>query len=350
MKRMHNKTSPRKDEHLKICNELDVNYDLISPGFEKISITEELSNFSDVTPDIVNLEASLFGKKIDFPLIISGITGGSEEGKKINKSIAKVCDKFNIAMGVGSQRAAIEEPQLASTYQVREYAPNIPLIGNLGVAQLLDKTNGEKVKLAVEMIDADALALHINPLQEYVQYEGDKQLSNIISPLESIIQESNYPIIIKGVGFGFSLNDMKIIGKLGAKYVDIAGAGGTNWTKIEFYRHKKEFSFSNEFVNLGISTVESLKNAVFVQQSFPYKIIASGGIWSGINAVKALLLGADYIGFALPIVKAYYNKGEEGIESFLSVFLIEMKIVLAMMGIKNIKQLNERKKKFLSSQ
>ncbi|UJG40334.1 MAG: type 2 isopentenyl-diphosphate Delta-isomerase [Candidatus Heimdallarchaeum aukensis] len=347
---MPNKTSPRKDEHLKICNELDVNYDLISPGFEKVSISDELSNFSDVTPDMVKLETSLFGKKIDFPVIISGITGGSEEGKKINKSIAKVCNEFNIAMGVGSQRAAIEDPQLVSTYQVREYAPNIPLIGNLGVAQLLDKTNGEKVKLAVEMIDADAIALHINPLQEYVQYEGDKHFTNMIPSLRHIVQNSSFPIIIKGVGFGFSFKDMQIIGKIGAKYVDIAGAGGTNWTKIELYRHKKEFGFSNDFVNLGISTVETLRNAVLVQQTYPYKIIASGGIWSGINAVKALLLGADYVGLALPIVKAFYHKGEEGIKSFLSTFITEMKIVLAMMGIRDLSQLNKRKKKFLSHQ
>ncbi|MCK5409947.1 MAG: alpha-hydroxy-acid oxidizing protein, partial [Candidatus Heimdallarchaeota archaeon] len=228
-------TSSRKDEHLKICVEKDVKYDNVTSGFDNFTIRPNI--LTKILPDDVDLSTTFLDKSMDSPLLIAGMTGGSEKGKEINKIIAKVCDEFNIGMGVGSQRAAIENPVLIDSFQVRDNAENIPILANLGIAQFSSGYTVKEAEKAVEMIDADGLAIHVNPLQELIQYDGNKNLINVRQSLIDLAIESKYPIIVKSVGTGFSKEDVKFLSSLNITAIDIAGAGGTNWKKIEMYRN-----------------------------------------------------------------------------------------------------------------
>jgi isopentenyl-diphosphate delta-isomerase len=334
-------TSSRKDEHLKICIEKDVKYENVASGFENYIIRSNI--LTKISPDEVDLSTTLLGKSMDSPLLIAGMTGGSEKGKEINKIIAKVCDEFNIGMGVGSQRAAIEDPALIDSFQVRDSAENIPLLANLGIAQFSSEYSVQEAEKAVEMINADGLAIHVNPLQEFIQHDGHKKLMNIKQSLKDLVSECKYPIIVKSVGTGFSKEDMKYLSSLNITAIDIAGAGGTNWKKIEMYRNPSLSDLSSSLINWGIPTADCLVNAVDVFSDSSKKIIASGGIWNGMDAVKALMLGADYIAFALPALLAISKDSEAGLRKFIHNYILEMKIVLTMLGIINLEELRKKK-------
>lgn len=334
-------TSSRKDEHLKICIEKDVKYENVTSGFDNYIIRPNI--LTKILPDDIDLSTTLLGKSMDSPLLIAGMTGGSEKGKEINRIIAKVCDEFNIGMGVGSQRAAIENPALIDSFQVRESAENIPLLANLGIAQFSSEYSVQEAEKAVEMINADGLAIHVNPLQEFIQHDGNKNLVNIRQNLKDLVSECKYPIIVKSVGTGFSREDMMFLSSLNITAVDIAGAGGTNWKKIEMYRNPSLSNLSSSFINWGIPTAECLVDAVDVFSDSSKKIIASGGIWNGMDAVKALMLGADYVAFALPALLAINKDSEEGLRQFIHNYILEMKIVLTMLGITKLEELRKKK-------
>ncbi len=334
-------TSSRKDDHLKICVENDVKYENVSSGFDNYLIRPNI--LTGISPDDIDLSTKLLGKSMDFPLLIAGMTGGSEKGKEINKIIAKVCDEFNIGMGVGSQRVAIENPALIDSFQVRGNAENIPLLANLGIAQFSSGYSVKEAEKAIEMINADGLAIHVNPLQELIQYDGNKNLMNIQQSLKDLVSECKYPIIVKSVGTGFSKEDMKFLSSLNITAIDIAGAGGTNWKKIEMYRNPSLSDLSSTLINWGIPTAECLVNAVGIISDSSKKIIASGGIWSGMDAVKALILGADYVAFALPALLAISKDSETGLRKFIHNYILEMKIVLAMLGITKLEELRKKK-------
>ena len=336
-------TSNRKDDHIKACLENDVKYKTLQTGFQNFKLHP--LTLVDISPDQVNAESEIFGKKIDFPLLISGMTGGSQLSQDYNRKIAKVCNEFNIGMGVGSQRAAIENSNLIETFQIRNIAPDVPLIANLGLSQFNKGYGKKEADLAVDMIGADALAIHINPLQELVQLEGDGKHSYSLDKLELLIPQLNMPVILKGVGTGFSKIDLENLAKLKPYAIDIAGAGGTNWTKIEYIRNKKLEYISDEFVEQGISTIESLNNATNTRMKSEFKIIASGGIWAGTDAVKALIMGADYVAFALPVLRTLAKGGEDELRKFMSNYILELKTSMAMLGSKNLHQLKVDKDK-----
>ncbi|MBY9001901.1 MAG: type 2 isopentenyl-diphosphate Delta-isomerase [Candidatus Heimdallarchaeota archaeon] len=334
-------TSSRKDDHLKICLEKDVKYTKVTSGLEKFEVN--LNNLTGLSPEDINLSTSFLDKSMDFPIIIAGMTGGSEAGKRINRIIAEVCNEFNIGMGVGSQRAAIEDPIFSETYQVRDIAESIPLLANLGIAQFSSEYFVNDLEAAVEMIDADGIAIHINPLQEFIQHEGNKDLSNIKKTLTHLAEQSKYKIIVKGIGNGFSKNDLTFLASLNIYGIDIAGAGGTNWTKIELYRDPSLSEISSNLENWGIPTATCLETAIEKIPMSSKKIIASGGIWSGMDAVKALLLGADYVAFALPTLLAIKRDSTAGLKKYIQNYILEMKIVLAMLDIKNFDDLRKKK-------
>ncbi|MFW9852779.1 MAG: type 2 isopentenyl-diphosphate Delta-isomerase [Candidatus Thorarchaeota archaeon] len=332
-------TSSRKDDHIKICLEEDVLYENLTTGFDNIKL--EPSILVEVLPENVNLSSSIVGKKIDFPIIISSMTGGSEKSKKYNEIIGEVCNELNIGMGVGSQRAAIENPDLAHTYNIRYLAEDIPLFANLGIAQFIKGYGIKEAVEAVEMIEADGLFIHLNPLQEFVQKEGDKNLIESRIKLVEIIKDFRTPIIIKGVGSGISEQDANFFAKQDIYAIDVSGAGGTNWIKIEKYRNPAYKNLSSKFINWGIPTALSLLNVVEATKNTKIKTISSGGVWNGIDAIKSLLLGADYVAFALPVLKAIAKGGVEELMNFINSYVFEMKTVMAMIGIKNLKEMKK---------
>jgi len=296
------KTTKRKYEHIKIClrENVEVGSTLLNEikfeGLHDIDFIHK--SIPEINFDEIDTRIKFFGKELDAPLIISGMTGGTEIAEKINKNLAIAAEECKIALGVGSQRAAIEDPKLIKTYYVRDVAPDIFLIANLGAIQLNYGYGLEEVKKAVEMIKADALALHLNALQEIFQPEGDRNWKGCLKRIEHICKNVDFPIIVKETGAGISREVAKMIERANASAIDISGFGGTSWSLIE---SKRNLELKNSpIINWGIPTAISLIECV---DAVKIPIIASGGIRNGVEIAKCIAIGANAVGIALPFLK-----------------------------------------------
>lgn len=301
----------RKDDHIKINLERDVRSALTS-GLEKIHFIHQALPELDL--DEVDTSLSLFGKKLAAPILVSSMTGGTEDAGDINMRLAKAAQECGLAMGVGSQRAAIERPGMAATFQVRQVAPNILLFANLGAVQLNNGYGLEECQRAVEMIEADALYLHLNPLQEAVQAGGNTNWKGLAKKIEVISKKLEVPVIVKEVGWGISEQTAKILADCGVSAIDVAGAGGTSWSQVEMHRAPDEFlrNLAATFVGWGIPTAESILN---VKRAAPgMTIFASGGIKDGLDIAKCVALGATLGGMAGPFLKAAAVSTENVVE------------------------------------
>jgi len=319
----------RKKDHLRISIEKEVEFG--STGLEDIRLVHEA--LPELNFDDINLEIKFLGKILSCPVIIEGITGGISNANKINRDLAAIAEKFGIGFGVGSQRMAIEDPKLADTYRVRDVATDIFLIANLGAVQLNYGYDLEECEKAIEMIDADALALHINPLHEAIQPEGNRNFSNLIEKINSISRELKKPVIAKCVGSGISYETAK---RLKVSAIDVGGSGGTSWSLIESYRgDKKTKKIGKTFAGWGIPTAESIGEI----SKLGVPLIGSGGIRTGLDAAKAIALGADCVGMALPILREWSSGGEKGVGDFLDRLIAELKIAMFLTGSKAVEEL-----------
>lgn len=293
-------TPHRKSDHIRIVLEEDVLGKGISTGFERLML--EHCALPAVDLDAVDLGLTLWGKSLAYPWLISSMTGGTPEAKQINLFLAEVAQALGIAMGLGSQRAAIENPDLAVTYQVRSVAPDILLFANLGLVQLNYGYGLEEAQRAVDMIEADALILHLNPLQEAVQPDGDRRWSGLWFKLEALVRALEVPVIIKEVGNGISGPVAKRLQECGVGAIDVAGAGGTSWSEVEAYRQtdRQAKEVAHNFADWGLPTALSLQQVVQNTEQIP--VFASGGIRSGIDGAKAIALGATLVGSAAPVL------------------------------------------------
>jgi isopentenyl-diphosphate delta-isomerase len=266
------------------------------------------------------------------------MTGGTELAGKINRNLAEAAQEARIAMGLGSQRAAIENPDLQSTFQVRKFAPDILLFANLGAVQLNYGYGYEACQLAVDMVEADALILHLNPLQEAVQPEGDGNFAGLLEKIEKVCEKLTVPVVVKEVGWGISEQTAKQLASAGVSAIDAAGAGGTSWTQVEMHRTSDPYRarLAAAFIDWGIPTVQSLLN---IKSGAPdVAIFASGGLRDGIDIAKCIALGASLAGMAGPFLKAANESLEVTIET---IGLIQKQIQVAMFaaGAANINQL-----------
>jgi isopentenyl-diphosphate delta-isomerase len=252
----------------------------------------------------VDTTVEWFGKQLRAPLLISSMTGGTDQAAAINRSLAAAAQSAGIAMGVGSQRAAIEHPELAPTFQVRAVAPDILLFANLGAVQLNYGYGVDQCRRAVEMLEADALVLHLNALQEAVQPEGDGNFAGLLKRIEQVCRALPVPVIGKEVGWGISEQAARQLAAAGVAAIDVAGAGGTSWSQVEMHRARSEAQkrVAAAFVDWGIPTAEAILN---VRRAAPeVRVIASGGLRDGIDVAKCLALGAGLAGMAGPFLKA----------------------------------------------
>jgi isopentenyl-diphosphate delta-isomerase len=291
----------RKDDHIKINLERDVRSGLTS-GLEKFHFVHEA--LPELNLDEIDTGLSLFGKKLAAPILVSSMTGGTEDAGDLNQRLARAAQECGLAMGVGSQRAALERPSLAATFQIRRAAPDILLFANLGAVQLNYGYGVDECRRAVEMIEADALYLHLNPLQEAVQAGGDTNWKGLSQKIRAICQQVGVPVIAKEVGWGISERTAKILADCGVAAIDVAGAGGTSWSQVEMHRAPDEFlrSLAATFVDWGIPTAESILN---VRKAAPeMTIFASGGLKDGLDLAKSIALGASLGGLAGPFLKA----------------------------------------------
>ncbi len=327
-----NKTSDRKLEHI----------DIVRRGGTEAQATTlleyvRLINRADPEVDLehVDISTEFCGHTLQAPLMFTGMTGGHPDAEPINAALAEVAESFGIAIGVGSQRAAIEDPSLARTFAVvRERAPTTFVVANVGAAQLAKGYGVKELMKAIDMIRADAIAIHFNVGQELFQDEGDTRFSGIINKIETLVEELPVPIIIKDVGIGLSKEDVSALRSIGVRCFDVAGLGGTNWIKIEYLRSKaKHGRASREPSALGdlwgnptaIAIMEARTAAI---DSY---IVGSGGIRDGLDVAKAIALGADIAGLAAPAMRALSN-GVDSLRLFVANVLYQLKAAIMMSG------------------
>jgi isopentenyl-diphosphate Delta-isomerase len=302
----------RKADHIKINLEKDVR-SALTTGLENYYFVHEALPELDL--DQVDTSLSLFGKQLAAPILISSMTGGTTDAEVINLRLAEAAQEVRIAMGVGSQRAAIEHTEQAKTFQVRRAAPDILLFANLGAVQLNYGYDIDQCRRAVDMIEADALILHLNPVQEAVQDAGDTNFAGLARKIEEVCKQISVPVIAKEVGWGISERTAKLLADCGVSAIDVAGAGGTSWSQVEMHRAPDEFTrqLAATFVGWGIPTTESILN---VKRTVPdVTVIASGGLKDGLDVAKCVALGAALGGMAGQFLKAAAVSTENTIET-----------------------------------
>lgn len=327
-----NKIKDRKREHLNIFATEDVNFSK-SNGFENFRLVH--TSLPEIHFDKIDTSEKVFGYTLDFPVMISAITGGESKGEEINKALAQIAEKKKIAFGLGSLRPCFYNNKALLTFAIaKKVAPNIPVIGNIGGQQLLEHDIAAIHAILYE-IQADALAIHLNPLQEVLQPEGDRNFIGIKSKIKEVVKNISLPVIIKEVGFGLPVRTIKELSQIGTEWFDIAGAGGTSWAKIEKHRNSNpvDIAVADEFSEFGVPTAEILSEAMKING---VNIIASGGINSGLDFTKAIAMGAKIVGSAGKILKTWNDQGAEGVEQLLDIFKKTLQIGLFMTGCKNL--------------
>ncbi len=340
----------RKNEHIQFAlkeqNDLSK---LNLSGFDEYIFEHQAApelNFKDI-----NTECTLFGKKLNAPIIIGAMTGGTDTALEINRKLAIAAETKGIAMAVGSQRAMINDKNVARTFQVKAFAPNLPLlIGNIGAVQLNYGVNASQIEFLINEIQADALYFHLNPLQEVLQPEGDTDFSNLLSKINYVINELkskkiSKSFIIKEIGSGISVSMAQKLSALMIDAVEVAGVGGTSWAKIEGDRNQSNLmkSISDTFSDWGISTAQSILNAK--SQLNERTIISSGGIRNGIDIAKSIALGASAVSIARPFIVSSQNS-IESITERIDQYVLELKISMFLIGAKNINELQNKKALF----
>ncbi|MFW5713715.1 MAG: type 2 isopentenyl-diphosphate Delta-isomerase [Brevefilum sp.] len=325
----------RKADHIQINLERDVQ-SALTTGLERYRfIHQPLPEFS---LEDVNLGQTLFGKHLPVPVLVSSMTGGTDKAARINRNLAAAAQESGLAMGVGSQRAAIENPSLAKSFQVRNYAPDILLFANLGAVQLNYGFGFDECRRAVEMIEADALILHLNPLQEALQPEGNVDFSGLADKIAMLKRKLTVPLIIKEVGWGFSKQAAQHLYDAGVDALDVAGAGGTSWSQVEMHRIKDPYQAQTAaaFVDWGIPTVRALQNVRDVSQDWP--VFASGGLRNGVDIAKCLALGATLGGMAGTFLKAA-NDSLETTLHVMSMIANQIRIAMFACGARTLPDL-----------
>lgn len=330
-------TSDRKLAHLQICLEHDVQAINATTGLEDISFIHHAT--TDLNLEDIDLSTEIFGKKLQFPLIISGMTGGHSFAHKLNDYLSQAAEQAQIGMGVGSQRAALEDIQARESFQViKNNAPSILKIGNIGAGQIVNGLSSVDLAEIATMINADAVAFHFNPLQETIQPEGDTNLHGLVDHLKNLLNNSEVPIIAKEVGSGFSIYDIKRLQELGFSGIDIQGTGGTSWSGVESIRTDlpKYKNSGITFWDWGIPTALS---TMFAKKYFNGVVIGSGGIRSGLDVAKLLALGADAGGMALPFLSAIQDNSIENTRAFIEEVAYQIRIACFLTGCQNISEL-----------
>ncbi|MDB9416349.1 type 2 isopentenyl-diphosphate Delta-isomerase [Microcystis aeruginosa] len=326
----------RKSEHLRVCIEEDVEFQQLTNGLEKYRFTH--CCLPELDRSDIELGTTFLGKSLKAPILISSMTGGTELAHLVNTRLATVAQRYGLAMGVGSQRIALEQPELAPTFAVRSLAPDILLLANLGAVQLNYGCGLEDCLKLVELLEADALILHLNPLQEWVQSEGDSNFKGLLAKIEQICAQLPVPVIAKEVGNGISAVMAKKLIEAGVAAIDVAGAGGTSWAKVESQRAKdnRQRHLGQVFADWGLPTAECITAIRSVNSTIP--LIASGGLKNGLDLAKSIALGADLGGLARPFLVAAIES-EAAVDELVKFLIAELEIVLFCTGNPNLSAL-----------
>ncbi len=323
-------TERRKADHIRINLEEDVAFKKLTTGLEKYFFMHQA--LPEINIADVDTTTTLFGKTLRTPLLISSMTGGTAEAWEINRTLATGAQVTGMAMGLGSMRAAVEDESLAATYRVRDVAPDILLFANLGAVQLNYGYGLDECRLLVEIIQADALILHFNALQEAVQPEGDGNFADLLPKIAYICKHLPVPVIAKEVGWGFAVETARQLAEVGVAAIDVAGAGGTSWSQVEMYRAPtaRHARVAGAFIDWGIPTAVSIQ---YCRRAAPHlPIIASGGIRNGIDVAKCVALGANLAGFAGDFLRAADKDGVDGVVEMAATITDELRVAMFCAG------------------
>jgi len=320
----------RKAEHITLAldrrMQLDANY------FDEYRFGHEALPEIDIAD--VDTSVEFLGRRLAAPLLISSMTGGTAAAGVINRNLAAGAERTGVALGIGSQRKALEDPAKADTFRVRDAAPSIPLLANLGAVQLNYGMGIAECQAAVDMIGADALILHLNPLQEAIQPEGQCDFAGLLPRIGEVVRALPVPVVAKEIGCGLSTRAARALAGQGVRIIDTAGVGGTSWARIEAAR-AGDLDLGETFAGWGIPTPVSIQQ---VRQVPGITVIASGGVRNGIDAAKALALGADLVGLAYPFLQAATESAERVAERIRRI-VRELQICMFCLGVKTIAEL-----------
>ncbi len=325
----------RKADHIRINLEKNVQSG-VSNGLEKYRFPHQALpeiNLADVVT-----QTTVFGRKLNAPLLISSMTGGTKEAGPINRALAKAAQSARIGMGLGSLRPAIESPALVSSYRVRDVAPDILLLSNLGAIQLNYGYSLDECRRAVELVEADALILHLNSLQEALQPEGNTEFAGLLQKIEAVCRSLSIPVVVKEVGWGIGGETARRLAMAGVAAIDVAGAGGTSWSQVEKYRaqNRNQARLAALFADWGLSTAEALVDCRRAVPNLP--LIASGGIRNGLEIAKCIALGANLAGIAGPLLQAAV-KGPRSVEAELERWIRELRVTMFAAGARDLSEL-----------
>jgi isopentenyl-diphosphate delta-isomerase len=329
-------TQARKADHIRICLDENVQCQQLTTGLERYRFRHAC--LPELDWQDIDLGTAFLGKTLAAPLLISSMTGGTAEAHQINLRLATVAQRYGLAMGVGSQRVGVENPALMETFSVRQVAPDILLLANLGAVQLNYSYGPEQCRRVVESLGADALILHLNPLQEAVQTRGDTNFKGLLGKIEAICRILPVPVIAKEVGNGISAPMVQRLMEAGIAAVDVAGAGGTSWAKVESERASDPVQrrLGQTFADWGMPTAACILEARQIAPDLP--LIASGGLRNGLDVAKTLALGADLAGLAFPFLKAAHQS-EAAVAALADVLLAELTTVLFCTGQPTVAEL-----------
>ena len=330
-------TVSRKQAHVELCVQENVHFKKKTSGFEHYTFIHNALpeiNYSDIT-----LQTQFLGKTIRFPLMISSMTGGYKDAEKINASLAVMCEHFQLPMGVGSQRQALENESYISSFSVvRKYAPNIPITANIGASEIRNLQSITPIRRIIDMIEADAVTIHTNPLQELMQPEGTTEFTGVLDGIAYIVNHAQVPVIVKEVGAGISHDVAKRLLDVGVHVIDVAGAGGTSWSGVEILRSEPQAE-SMFFWDWGIPTADCLAMIRPLKEQRDFTLVASGGISSGIDIACSLALGADICSSARPLLTPLLQEGEKALENVIMTWNEALKKIMFLIGAHNIHSL-----------
>ncbi len=328
----------RKVDHIKINLERDVQFPRLTTGLERYRFMHNA--LPEINLSEIDSTVTLFGKTLSAPILISSMTGGAEMAHRLNTRLAEAAQEHGVAMGLGSQRAALKNPDVAYSYKVRDVAPDILLFGNLGAVQFNYGYGVDECRRCVDMIEADALILHFNVLQEAVQPEGDVNFAGLLGHVEQVCKTLGVPVIAKEVGWGFSEQNCRDLRNAGVAAIDVAGSGGTSWSEVEYHRAPTALHarVAAAFADWGIPTADAVRYAVSGAPGLP--VIASGGLRDGIDIAKSIALGATLGGIAGPFLKAA-DQSTEAVSEFIDELTRQVRIAMLCSGARDIASLQQ---------
>jgi isopentenyl-diphosphate delta-isomerase len=322
--------SDRKRSHLELCEGEEVEYAGKTTLFEDVDLVHDA--LPELAVDQVDVSTTLLGKRLRAPLLITGMTGGTEEASAVNQGLAEIAEQHGIAFGLGSQRAMQRVPDLAWTFQVRAHAPTTLVLANLGVVQATAQSTAE-VEQLVRAVGADAVCIHLNPAQELIQPGGDRDFRGGLATLRRLVAELPFPVIVKETGCGVSAHAGARLVEAGVRTVDVSGAGGTSWVKVEGLRAgAPERELAAEFADWGIPTAAALLGL----RGSGLDLIASGGVRNGLEVAKAIALGAHVAGFALPVFRAWREGGAPAAGALVGRVVAGLRTAMVLTGSRDL--------------